>query len=210
MMTAGKIYAQMAAVMADIAPVAKAQRNTQQQYSFRGIDDIYQAVQQVMAKHGVFSLPTVLEDRTEERTTKSGAQMIYRVLKIKYTFYAADGSSVETVVIGEGMDSGDKASNKAMSVAEKYALIQAFKIPTAEPKDPEHDSHEPSLPTFTPPHKPLIPTYTGSKEQQDKVQGILNKEGVPEIYWEEVHRKLLGRPAVPSEVGKVISEVRSL
>lgn len=138
----GLIYAKMAAIMADIDPIAKSKTNTQQNYKFRGIDEIYQGVQQVMARHGVFSIPQVIEDRSETHTSKSGSVLIYRILKINYPFYAEDGSSVVVTVIGEGMDSGDKASNKAMSSAEKYALLQAFKIPTAEPKDSENDSHE--------------------------------------------------------------------
>lgn len=137
-----KIYQQMAKIMAEVAPIAKGQRNQQQGYNFRGIDDVYEALHHIMARHGVFSLPTVLHDRTEDRVTAKGSALIYRVLTIKYTFYAEDGSSVEAVVIGEGMDSGDKASNKAMSVAEKYCLLQAFKIPTREAKDPENDSHD--------------------------------------------------------------------
>lgn len=137
-----KIYNAMTAVMADAEPIAKDRQNKGQGYAFRGIDDVYAALQAVMVKHKVFSLPTVLEQIREERTSKSGGLNIYSILKIKYTFYTDDGSSVEAVVIGEGMDSGDKASNKGMSVAHKYALLQAFAIPTKEAKDPEHDSHD--------------------------------------------------------------------
>jgi hypothetical protein len=64
------------------------------------------------------------------------------MLKMQYTFFADDGSSVKAVVMGEGMDSGDKASNKAMAVAHKYAIVQMFAIPTEDDKDPENDSHE--------------------------------------------------------------------
>lgn len=125
--------------MADVEPIAKDRQG--HGYKFRGIDDAYVALQAIMAKHGVFTAPEVLEERSEERTSKSGAATIYRILKIKYRFYAADGSCVETIVIGEAMDHGDKASNKAMSVAHKYALLQVFCIPTADPKDPENDDH---------------------------------------------------------------------
>lgn len=144
------IHQQMVRIMAEVAPIAKARRNAAQGYSFRGIDDVYQALQAIMAKHGVYSLPTVLEERTEDRQTKGGGALIYRVLKIRYDFYATDGSFVEATVIGEGMDSGDKASNKAMSVADKYCLLQAFKIPTEEPKDPENDSPEPVAKRYVP------------------------------------------------------------
>ncbi len=138
----GLIYEKMAAIMAEVGAVAKGRRNEKQGYQYRGVDEVYEALQPVLAKHKVFPVPKVIWERSEERVTKSGTTLIYRVLLIEYTFYAEDGSNVVSSVIGEGMDSGDKASNKAMSVAQKYALIQPFCIPTNEPKDPEIDSHE--------------------------------------------------------------------
>lgn len=157
-MTTAKIYQQIPKIMSELGPIAKKNRNIAQGYSFRGIDDIYEGVQAVLAANGVFVVPDILEERTEERTAKNGSTLIYRVLKIKYTFFADDGSSISATVIGEGMDSGDKASNKAMSVAQKYALIQVFCIPTVEPKDPENDSHEiePAIYLGTEPHKELL------------------------------------------------------
>lgn len=136
------IYQAIAAIMQETDAITKDRKNQQQGYSFRGIDDVYNAVHPLFAKHGVFSVPTVLDDKTEERTTKNGAALIYRVLKMKYTFFASDGSFIESVVIGEGMDSGDKASNKAMAVAHKYAIMQILSIPTDDPKDPENQNHE--------------------------------------------------------------------
>lgn len=136
------IHERMAAVMAETGSISKGRRNTAQGYQFRGVDDVYAAMHDLMAKHRVYTLPTVTAERSEERQTAKGSTLIYRVLTIKYTFYTDDGSSVECTVIGEGMDSGDKASNKAMSVAHKYALLQAWCIPTEEPKDPENESHD--------------------------------------------------------------------
>lgn len=136
------IFKAIAAIMSETAAIGKDKTNTMQGYKFRGIDDVYNAVHPLFAKHGVFSVPQVLEDRTEERTTAKGSALIYRVLKIKYTFFADDGSFIESVVMGEGMDSGDKASNKAMAVAHKYAILQILSIPTNDDKDPEVDSHE--------------------------------------------------------------------
>ena len=136
------IYAAMVEIMRDVGAIAKDRKNATQGYTFQGIDDVYSALHDIMAKHGVFTLPEVISDRSEERATKSGGVLIYRILTIRYTFMALDGSIVQATVIGEGMDSGDKASNKAMSVAHKYALLQAFCIPTEELKDPENESHE--------------------------------------------------------------------
>jgi hypothetical protein len=70
--------------------------------------------------------------------------LIYSVIKVRYTFYTTDGSSVESVVVGEAMDSGDKSMNKAMSAAFKYACFQTFCIPTEEMIDSESESPEPA------------------------------------------------------------------
>lgn len=137
------IYKQIIEVMKDCKAIGKDRRNAVQNYKFRGIDDIYNELQSILAKHGVFSVPHITSERSEERKTKNGGLLIYRILGIEYTFYATDGSSFKCDVIGEGMDSGDKASNKAMSVAHKYALLQVFCIPTEETKDPENDNPEP-------------------------------------------------------------------
>lgn len=135
------IYKKIIEVMKSIDAVEKSRKNTGQNYSFRGIDDLYNELHNRFAEHGIFTAPEVLEERTEERTTSKGTVLIYRILKMKYTFFAEDGSNVVTTVIGEGMDSGDKSANKAMSAAHKYALMQVFAIPTEDAKDSEQDSH---------------------------------------------------------------------
>ncbi|MFA5392023.1 MAG: ERF family protein [Candidatus Omnitrophota bacterium] len=138
----GNIFQRIPAIMREIEALPKDRKNTQQNYSFRGIDDVYNLVHPVMAKHGVFMSCTIMSDRTEDRTSKNGNVLIYRVINARYRFTADDGSFVETDVIGEGMDSGDKSANKAMSVGQKYALLQTFMVPTDDPKDPENESHE--------------------------------------------------------------------
>jgi hypothetical protein len=138
-----KIHEAIADIMAEVGSIKKERStNNGPSYKFRGIDDVYLAVHDLFVKHGVFSVPSVESERSEERITKSGVTLIYRVLKIRYEFFARDGSSISATVIGEGMDSGDKASNKAMSVAHKYAILQLLAIPTEDTVDPEVDSHE--------------------------------------------------------------------
>lgn len=136
------IHERIAAMLADIDAIGKTKRNEQQGFMFRGIDDVYNSIHPILAKHGVFCTTEVLDSRTEERTTRAGAALIYRILTVRFTFFAADGSSVSSVLVGEGMDSGDKAGNKAMSIAHKYALIQLLAIPTADIADPDAESHE--------------------------------------------------------------------
>lgn len=202
----GKIYKQMSKIMAEVSPIAKARKNVAQSYMFRGVDDVYLALQELMAKHGVFSLPEVMAERTEDRTTQKGAALIYRVLTIKYTFFAEDGSNVSAVVVGEGMDSGDKASNKAMSVADKYALLQAFKIPTDDPKDPENDSHD--VAKKKPPQEPMVKPqiYNNAYTQhQDLIIPTLKARKIDGALWEMVGKRLDGHPF--TDLDKVIDLV---
>lgn len=136
------IFTAMTAAMQDIGAIAKADKNVMQGFMYRSIDAVYNSMHEILAKHNIFTVPDVLEERTEERQSKSGGTLIYRILKMKYTFYTDDGSNVSCTVIGEGMDSGDKAANKAMSISHKYALFQTFLIPTEDEKDPDAQSHE--------------------------------------------------------------------
>lgn len=135
------IYETIAAVMGEIGAIGKTSKNEQQKFMFRGIDAVMNAINPALVKHKLFIVPEILEQIREERQSKNGGMLIYSVCKIKYTFYAEDGSSVSATVIGEGMDSGDKATNKAMSIAFKYACFQVFCIPTEEMVDPDAEVH---------------------------------------------------------------------
>ena len=148
-MSEGKIYGLIGQAMRKIGAIGKDSKNAQQGYKFRGIDAVYNALNPVMAELGLFICPEILDHRREERISekeyngqKSQTVLKYSILTIKYTLFAPDGSNVSCVVVGEGMDSGDKASNKAMSVALKYACFQLFMIPTEEMVDPDAETHE--------------------------------------------------------------------
>lgn len=136
------IYESISAVMKDVGAIGKNTKNTQQGFMFRGIDAVMNALQPALIKNHIFVVPEVLEQTREERTSKEGKTLIYSICRVKYTFFAEDGTSISAVVIGEGMDTGDKATNKAMSIAFKYACFQVFCIPTEEMKDPDAECHE--------------------------------------------------------------------
>lgn len=139
----GKIYKAIVGVMNDVGAVKKTDKNPQQGYRYRGIDAVMNALQPAMIKNGIYVVPQVISQEREERTTSKGGLLIYSIVRVKYIFYADDGSYVEAMVIGEGMDSGDKSSNKAMSAAFKYACFQTFCIPTEEMLDSEKEDPEP-------------------------------------------------------------------
>ena len=156
----GKIYSAISAVMADIGAVGKNDYNQIQKFKFRGIDAVMNALYPALVKNHVFVVPEILEQTREERTSKQGANLIYSICKIKYTFYADDGSNISAITIGEGMDSGDKATNKAMAIALKYAFFQVFCIPTEEMTDPDADYHEVTA------KAEKEPQYISDKEQK--------------------------------------------
>lgn len=138
------IFESITKIMEEVPAIGKTKTNKTQGFKFRGIDDVMNALQPLLSKNKVFIVPEILEQTREERTTSKGGNLIYSICKIKYKFYAEDGSSIEAITIGEGMDSGDKATNKAMAIAMKYALFQVFCIPTEEMKDPDSESPEES------------------------------------------------------------------
>lgn len=133
------IYESINAIMQEVPAIGKTEKNQQQGFMFRGIDSVMNTLQPLLAKHKVFVVPQTIEQTREERKTNKGNTLLYSILKIKFTFYAEDGSFVEAITVGEGMDSGDKASNKAMAIAMKYAMFQVFCIPTGD--DPDAETH---------------------------------------------------------------------
>lgn len=152
------IYKQIPAIIKDIEAVEKSKRpGSQISYAYRSIDEFMNVLNPLLAKHKVTVVPEVLENNRDSYKTSSGVTMHSVVMKIKYTFYAEDGSNVCAVMIGESFDSGDKASNKAQSVALKYAIMQVFMVPTEDIEDPDHHDTSKLKPAEKPPEKkPLV------------------------------------------------------
>ena len=140
-----KVYAAIAGVMADLAKegISKSRNNQQQGYIFRGIDDVYNALSPILAAHGLVMLPRVLSREVVERVNHKGTALFYVTVDAEFVLVCAeDGSSHTIKTYGEAMDSGDKATNKAMSAAYKYAAMQAFCIPTEGDNDADATTHE--------------------------------------------------------------------
>ncbi len=132
----------LASIMDSVGAVRKADRNSSQNFNFRGIDAVVNAVSPALRHYGVVVTPELqsVEYGTVEIGKNRTAMGHVRVV-VKYTFTAEDGSSLTATVPGEAMDSGDKATAKAMSVAFRTALLQALALPTDEP-DPDSQSYE--------------------------------------------------------------------
>lgn len=140
------VYAAIAEVMGELAKVgiSKDNKNTQQGYQFRGIDDVYNALAPHLAKAKLLILPRVMTRTVTERETAKGGVLFCVVLDVEFDLVSAiDGSKHVLRVVGEAMDSGDKATNKAMSAAYKYACMEAFCIPTEGDNDADATTQEP-------------------------------------------------------------------
>ena len=139
-----KVYAAIAGCIATLAKdgISKSRKNSQQGYSFRGIDDIFNALAPVLAANALCIIPRVLNREVTERQTKTGATLFYVVVDVEFDLVcAADGSRHTAKVCGEAMDSADKATNKAMSAAYKYLALQLFCIPTEGDNDADAVTH---------------------------------------------------------------------
>lgn len=113
-------------------------------YAFRGIDDLYNALSPILADHGLVIIPRCLE-RTESIRDSGSKKLYFVTVKMEFDFISAeDGTKHTACTYGEAMDSGDKATNKAMSIAYKYACFQTFAIPTEGDNDPDATIHEPA------------------------------------------------------------------
>ncbi len=139
------IFKKIPAIMSEVGAIEKNRSSADgPKYKFRGIDDLYFALQPLLSKHGVFFTPNIVAQSREERQSKSGNTLTYSILNVEFTFYAEDGSFFKATTVGEAMDTSDKSSNKAMSAALKYALLEVFCIPTEEEKDTEYNNYEAS------------------------------------------------------------------
>jgi ERF superfamily len=140
------VYKSINAVQSDLATagIAKDRVNSQgATYKFRGIDDIYNALAPLLAKHGLCIIPRMLSRHCDERLSQKGNALFYVTVHAEFDFVSSfDGSKHTASTFGEAMDSGDKATNKAMSAAYKYAAFQTFCIPTEGDNDADAHTHE--------------------------------------------------------------------
>ncbi len=181
------IYESIGAIQADVDFIGKEKQVKEGgNYKYRGVDQVLNTLHPLFAKHKVFAVPEVLEVLLrDERTTNKGNKVLYQVLKVKYTFYAEDGTNIAAIVVGEAMDSGDKVSNKCMSVAYKYACFQILSIPTEETTQDPDDTNE-SLPPKKEASKVQTPPITekelknyGAKDIAGTVKWIEGKAKKP-------------------------------
>lgn len=191
----GKIFQLIPKVMEMVGPITKGGTAPSMMggYKFRKIDDVLEQVQPAFIKYGIFITPAVLDVKREERTDRKGKLQIVTVLRMKYTFWASDGSHVDVISIGEGIDSSDKGSNKAMSAALKYAITHMLASPCGESVDTE-DYHEEVSAWNSAPDTGVVPA--GLSESQ--IKRLYAISSVNHWHNEDVKKELKNRYKVGS------------
>lgn len=181
-----KIYESINAIQSALAKtgISKDRKNQQQGYAFRGIDDVYGALAPLLAQHGVCVFPRVTERQCVERQTQRGGALFYVTVRVEFDFVSSvDGSSHTCITYGEAMDSADKATNKAMSAAYKYACLQTFCIPTDGDNDADATTHEVAsrnAPVYAPPEQ--FAEMLSFCQSEDDIKTLLNKQrGNPQL-----------------------------
>lgn len=201
------IYQKMAAITAELQTVAKnltVQTTKTSSYKAVSERDILDAVKPLEVKHGIYSYPCdreVLESNLLEsestydgKTTKKTTFMTR--IKTTYRFVNVDEPTeyIETTTFAEGIDAQDKGSGKAMTYADKYALMKAYKISTGD--DPDQTASEETRYTRSKPTPPKAKEASPREKLIAKLKekGIdatayaqengLNKDTPPERYTE--------------------------
>lgn len=140
------LFETISAVQAEVAEqgIAKGQRNEYDKYNYRGIDDVLNTLAPILARHGLMIIPDVQSSTVEVVPTQKGGSQRLATVVVDYKFYDRAGDTITHRAIGEAIDRGDKAVNKAMTAAYKYFLFQAFCIPVIgqDSGDADAESHE--------------------------------------------------------------------
>ena len=130
----------LADVMSRVQAVAKSDRNTHGNYSFRGIDAVVNAVGPALRAARVVVVPAVQQVEYSVVETSRGKPANACRVTVAYSFHHG-AESLTATVVAEAWDHGDKAAPKALSVALRTALLQALCLPTDEP-DPDSVTYE--------------------------------------------------------------------
>lgn len=180
-----KVYAAILAVqkaLNDEGGIGKNAKNDTQGWNFRGIDDVYYAVSPKLNAAGLVVIPRCITRTCEERTTTRGGAIYSVVVEAEFDFICAEDGSMHTArTFGEAMDTGDKATNKAMSVAYKYACFQTFAIPTMgkENNDPDYTTPEKTVKKLKLPLKP--PRSLQNEKEAQTPQPTQEKPAIAQI-----------------------------
>lgn len=128
--TTGEILKALNAAALEIKPVAKSGKAAQQMggYAFRTIDDVVNACSGPMNRNGLVVVPAMTETKSEtwnDKWRKEYARYRFRIMHVS-------GEWIETEIVAQALDNGDKGLGKTFSYALKELLTRMFLIPTGD------------------------------------------------------------------------------
>lgn len=110
-------------------------------YNYRAADTVVQYFGPVTIKHGVNVLPFKTETSYGSKQTKSGSTMRECSVVVTWHIIGPKGDVLVTQTAGEALDTSDKSTTKAQTVALRNLLLNGGLIPTGE-RDPDADRIE--------------------------------------------------------------------
>ena len=180
-----KVHEAVTAVMEDVGAVRKDGRNTQQNFNFRGVDAVVNAVSPAMRKHGLICRPSKVDHRPSSKQLSGGKMATSIDVIVDYTFTGPEGDSFTAQVAAESFDLGDKATAKAMSVAYRTCLLQTFALPTDD-NDPDEQTYEREArqpvqqgPDWAAQYK----AATGNAQALQALRHTAKNAGAPDDFW---------------------------
>lgn len=181
-----KVHEAVTAVMKDVGAVRKDGKNTQQNFNFRGVDAVVNAVSPAMREHGLTCRPSKVDHRPSSKQLSGGKVATSIDVVVDYTFTGPEGDEFTAQVVAEAFDLGDKATAKAMSVALRTCLLQTFMLPTDD-ADPDTETYERVNNHRRPPAAPdwsaQYQATGGDKTKLEALRHTAKTAGAPEDFW---------------------------
>ena len=180
-----------------VGSLAKEGFNSHQQYNFRGIDQLITAVQPVLNEVGLVIIPRVITHESMDRHTDKNIQR-WCTVEVQYTLVGPAGDTTEAVMVGEAVDTADKAMNKAMSNAAKYFYFQTFWFGVGGMDDGDFDhieatparSNGPASAPASAPTQPRPAAASTSRPATSSGSGNLATEPQTRKVWAMAHKTL--------------------
>lgn len=225
------IYTAIGKVMDDLKPIKKEKDNAFHHYKYRGVDDVYNALQPLFAKHGIFNTVEIISKEDNVAKNDKGKAEHSVNLHVRYHFISTlDESEITVDGISDATDTSDKASSKALAQAHKYALLQLFMVPTDDFKDCDSGdtggqmAEKPAQRTAQksnqqPAQQPAKPVSGGNTQADPKTSGDLKASFITRLQeaktkeeWSKLGSQLKGsqKHLVPDDYAEIYTTAQNV
>lgn len=206
---AAKLYSKVMACYEDTSWIAKSGVNTSQNYKFARAEDMYHAVRQAFAKHGLALrvIPQTLDRQWIERQNKDPLQFVVLEVHIQ-VIDVATGYRETTPWKGECIESGDKAFSKCLTAALKYFLRTQLMIPTGD--DPDQTTADAAAPAKKEPKAKAVPKSAAVDDQEKAAGRIVRNLAGTKVQFEEFRKTCHDRGLLWFEVVMQLNQAGGL